>query len=376
MSQRDYYEILGVSKDASEDEIKRAYRKMALKYHPDHNPNNPEAEQKFKEAAEAYDVLRNPERRANYDRFGTADPSGMGGAGFSSAEDIFAQFGDVFGDLFGFSGGRSRGNRPQQGDDLRYTMTISFREAAHGIEKTIKLPRHTSCPDCNGSGAAKGSSRENCKKCGGSGQVAIRQGFMQFVQPCPSCHGRGFTIPKPCPKCRGEGIVETMRELSVRIPAGVYDGARLRLRGEGEMGLHGGPSGDLYVVLHVEDDKVFDRDEQNLIYTATISFPQAALGCRIQIPSINDGETLDLDIPKGTQNGKVFQIRGKGLKYPGENRTGDLLIRIVVKTPVKLTSEQEKLLREFARLTEEPASGEDQNKEGIFDKVKKAMGME
>ncbi|WP_295639610.1 molecular chaperone DnaJ [uncultured Mailhella sp.] len=369
MSKRDYYEILGVSRDASDEEIKHAYRKLALKYHPDHNPNNPEAEQKFKEAAEAYDVLRNPERRANYDRFGTADP-GMGGTTFNSAEDIFAQFGDVFGDLFGFGGARSRGPRPQQGDDLRYNMTISFREAAKGTEKTIKIPRHATCPECNGSGAAKGSSRETCKKCGGSGQVAIRQGFMQFVQPCPTCHGRGFTIPKPCPKCKGEGIVETMRELSVRIPAGVYDGARLRLRGEGEMGVHGGPSGDLYVVLHVEDDDVFDRDEQNLIYTATITFPQAALGTRIQIPSLNEGETLDLDIPKGTQNGKIFQIRGKGLKYPGEKRTGDLLVRVVVKTPTKLSAEQEKLLREFEKLSEE------QNKPGIFDKVKKAMGME
>ncbi len=370
MSTRDYYEVLGVSRDASEDEIKRAYRKLALKYHPDHNPNNPEAEQKFKEAAEAYDVLRNPERRANYDRFGTADP-GMGGASFNSAEDVFAQFGDIFGDLFGFGGAsRSRGPRPQQGDDLRYNMTISFREAARGTEKAIKIPRHVSCPECNGSGAAAGSSRETCKKCGGSGQVAIRQGFMQFVQPCPACHGRGFTIPKPCPKCKGEGIVETVRELSVRIPAGVYDGARLRLRGEGEMGVHGGPPGDLYVVLHVEDDDVFDRDEQNLIYTATITFPQAALGTRIQIPSIDDDEKLDLDIPKGTQNGKIFQIRGKGLKYPGEKRTGDLLVRIVVKTPTKLSAEQEKLLREFERLSEE------QNKSGLFDKVKKAMGME
>lgn len=369
-SKRDYYEVLGVSKDASADEIKSAYRKMALKYHPDHNPNNPEAEQKFKEAAEAYDVLRDPERRANYDRFGTADPS-MGGSGFTSAEDIFSQFSEVFGDFFGgaFGGSRSRGPRPQQGDDLRYNLSLSFREAAQGKETTIKIPRHEPCPDCNGLGAAKGTSRETCKKCGGSGQVAIRQGFMQFVQPCPACHGQGFTIPKPCPRCKGSGIVERMRELSVRIPAGVFDGARLRLRGEGEMGVHGGPPGDLYVVLHVDEDDVFERDEQDLIYTAVITFPQAALGSRIQIPSINEGETLSLDIPKGTQSGKEFQIRGKGLKYPGEKRMGDLIVRIVVKTPTKLTKEQEDLLREFERLSENHGTG-------IFDKVKKAMGME
>ncbi|MBQ8743905.1 MAG: molecular chaperone DnaJ, partial [Mailhella sp.] len=196
-----------------------------------------------------------------------------------------------------------------------------------------------------------------------------RQGFMQFVQPCPACHGRGYTIPKPYPKCKGDGIVETVRELSVRIPAGVYDGARLRLRGEGEMGIHGGPNGDLYVVLHVEDDDVFERDEQNLIYTATITFPQAALGTRIQIPSINDDETLELDIPKGTQNGKIFTIRGKGLKFPGQNRMGDLLVQVAVKTPTKLSSKQEELLREFERLSEEQGKG-------LFGKVKKAMGMD
>ncbi|WP_298067460.1 molecular chaperone DnaJ [uncultured Mailhella sp.] len=364
MSQRDYYEVLGVARDASEDEIKRAYRKLALKYHPDHNPNNPEAEQKFKEAAEAYDVLRDPERRAHYDRFGTAD-TGMGG-GFNSAEDIFAQFGDIFGDLFGFGGARSRGPRPQQGDDLRYTMTISFREAALGTEKHIKIPRHATCTECGGSGAAKGSSRETCKKCGGSGQIGIRQGFMQFFQPCPACRGQGFTIPKPCPKCRGTGMVEVTRELTVHIPAGVYDGARLRLRGEGEAGVHGGPPGDLYVVLRVEDDKVFERDEQNLIYTAAISFPQAALGTRIQVPGIKEDDALELDIPKGTQSGKIFQLRGKGLPYPGEKRMGDLLVRIVVKTPTHLTAEQEKLLQEFEKLTEQP-------KEGLFDKLKKAM---
>ncbi len=363
MSQRDYYEILGVAKDASQDEIKKAYRKLALKYHPDHNPNNPEAEQKFKEAAEAYDVLRDPERRAHYDRFGTADTN-MGG--FTSADDIFAQFGDIFGDLFGFGGARSRGPRSERGDDLRYTLTISFREAALGTEKNIKIPRHAVCTECAGSGAAKGTSRENCKKCGGSGQIGIRQGFMHFLQTCPACGGRGFTIPKPCSRCRGSGLMEVTRELAVNIPAGVYDGARLRLRGKGEDGTNGGPPGDLYVVLHVEDDKVFDRDEQNLVYTATISFPQAALGTRIQVPGIRDEDALELEIPKGTQSEKIFQIRGKGLPYPGEKRKGDLLVRVVVKTPVHLTAEQERLLQEFEKITE-------QRREGFFGKLKKAI---
>ena len=382
MSQRDYYEILGVSRDASEDEIKKAYRKLALKYHPDHNPGDAGAEQKFKEAAEAYDVLRNPERRAHYDRFGTADPSGMGGTSFNSAEDIFAQFGDIFGDLFGFSSASRRGGpRPQQGDDLRYDLEISFREAASGTTKDLKIPRHATCPDCNGSGAAKGTSRVTCKRCNGSGQEAHRQGFMSFIQPCQACRGQGFTIPKPCPRCKGQGVVQVERELSARIPAGIFDGARMRLRGEGEAGVHGGPPGDLYLVIHVQEDAVFERDKQDLIYAAEISFPQAALGARITVPSIDEGaEPLSLDIPRGTQNGKVFQIRGKGLKYLNEERRGNLLVHVIVKTPTRLTPRQEELLREFEQISsgERPA-GEAKKKEeseGFFDKVKKTLGME
>ncbi|MBP3730245.1 MAG: molecular chaperone DnaJ [Mailhella sp.] len=378
MSQRDYYEVLGVSKNASEDEIKKAYRKLALKYHPDHNPGDAQAEQKFKEAAEAYDVLRNPERRANYDRFGTADP-GMGGAGFNSAEDIFAQFGDIFGDIFGFSSNARRGPRPQQGDDLRYDLKISFREAAAGTTKDIKIPKHATCPDCSGSGAAKGSSRVTCKKCNGTGQEARRQGFMSFIQPCQACRGQGFTIPKPCPRCRGNGIIQTERELSARIPAGIFDGARMRLRGEGEAGIHGGPPGDLYLVIHVADDDVFERDKQDLIYSAEITFPQAALGARISVPSINEGdEPLSLDIPKGTQNGKIFQIKGKGLKYLNEDRYGNLLVHITVKTPTKLSAKQEELLREFEKMSEPAANSKknEEENEGFFDKVKKTFGMD
>jgi len=382
MSQRDYYEILGVAKDASEDEIKKAYRKLALKYHPDHNPGDAEAEQKFKEAAEAYDVLRNPERRSNYDRFGTPDPGGMGGGGFASAEDIFSQFGDIFGDLFGFSGASSqRGPRPQQGDDKRCDLTISFREAVAGTTKNFRIPSSVTCQECSGSGAAKGSSRVTCQRCKGSGQAAIRQGFMSFIQPCPSCRGRGFTIPKPCPKCRGNGIVQVERELSAHIPAGIFDGARMRMRGEGEAGTHGGPPGDLYLVIHVDDDKVFDREKQNLIYHAELTFPQAALGARIQVPSIDEGkEPVSLDIPKGTQTDKVFRIKGKGIKYLNEDRYGDLLVHVIVKTPTKLSARQEELLREFERLSDPQAAqvkkNDDEESEGFFEKVKKTLGMD
>lgn len=366
MSQRDFYEVLGVERTASEEDIKRAYRKLALQYHPDRNPDNPEAEQKFKEAAEAYDVLRDPERRANYDRYGTADPFGHGfGGGFASADDIFSQFSDIFGDLFGF-GGRSRGGpRPQAGADLRYNMTISFRQAARGVEQHIRVPRQTPCEECGGSGAAPGTKPEPCQKCGGTGQVRHRQGPFQFSVPCAACGGEGYTIAKPCPSCKGQGAVIHERELTVRIPAGVYSGARLRLRGEGELGLHGGPPGDLYVVLQVEDDKTFARQGQDLIYRAEISFPQAALGARIEVPGLD--ESLNLDIPAGTQSGTVLRLAGKGLPYPGEKRTGDLLVEVRVLTPANLNEEQKRLLREFEKATrarEKTLSG----------KLKKAAG--
>ncbi|HJB64947.1 MAG TPA: molecular chaperone DnaJ [Candidatus Mailhella merdavium] len=365
MSQRDFYEVLGVARNASAEEIKHAYRKLALQYHPDRNPDDPEAEQKFKEAAEAYDTLRDPERRANYDRYGTADPFGAGRGGFSSAEDIFSQFGDIFGDLFGF-GARTRGGgpRPEAGADLRYNMKISFRQAASGTEVPIKIPRHEECEDCHGKGTAPGTNTEPCKQCGGSGQVRHSQGFFQISVPCGACGGLGYTIPHPCPKCKGKGTILKNHELNVRIPAGVYTGARLRLRGEGEAGVHGGPPGDLYVVLTVEDDKTFERDGQNLIYTTEISFPQAALGARIEVPTLDD--PIELDIPKGTQSGAVFRLQGKGLPYPGEQRKGDLLIEVRVLTPTKLSEDQIRILKEFEEATKAKDSG-------IAGKVKKAM---
>ena len=365
MSQRDYYEVLGVARDASEDEIKRAYRKLALQNHPDHNPDNPEAEQRFKEAAEAYEILRDPERRARYDQYGHAGVgNGNDFQGFGSADDIFAHFGDIFGDMFGFSMGGSRrsGPRPTAGADLRYDLSVSFVQAARGAEISISLPRQAVCEDCKGSGAAPGSSRETCRHCGGSGQVRNSQGFFQFVVPCPTCHGEGYTIAKPCPRCRGKGSVQQTRDLSVRIPAGVETGNRLRLRGEGEAGTNGGPNGDLYVVIHVEEDKTFHRQGQDLVLTREISFPQAALGHSIEVPGL-DGP-LELKIAAGTQSGAVLRLPGKGLPYPGQKRTGDLLVELIVSTPKNLTERQKELLAEFQALSEDTP----------LDKIKKGIG--
>ena len=374
MSQRDYYEILGVAKDSPDEEIKKAYRKLALKYHPDRNPDDPEAEQKFKEAAEAYDVLRDAEKRARYDRYGHAGMNGGGfGGGFSNADDVFAHFSDIFGDLFGFAAGgsRSRGPRPQAGSDLRYNLSISFRQAAKGDEVTLRLPKKVSCDECGGTGAAPGTKPESCRHCGGSGQMRQSQGFFQISVPCPVCHGEGQIIPKPCPKCKGAGAVQEIRELSVRVPAGVDNGNRLRLRGEGEPGLYGGPPGDLYVVIHVEADEVFSRQGQDIIVQHEITFVQAALGDKVEVPTLD--EPVTLDIPRGTQGGEVFRLTDKGLPYLGNNHTGDLLVQIRVVTPTSISKKQEELLREFARLDEEKPL---EKVKKMARKLGKAMGMD
>lgn len=372
MSQHDYYEILGVERTATQDEVKRAYRKLALKYHPDHNPDDPQAEEKFKEAAEAYDILQDGEKRTRYDRFGHAGV--QNGAGFSSNEDIFSHFSDIFGDLFGFSSmggaGRSR-TRAQSGADLRYNLELSFREAARGGEIKISVPKHVLCGECSGSGAAPGSSPVTCPQCGGAGQVRRSQGFFQVAMPCPQCHGSGRIIETPCAKCRGQGVEEQVRELSVNIPAGVDSGNRLRLRAEGEPGINGGPSGDLFVVLHVEDDDEFERQGQDLFLSREISFVKAALGGKIEVPTLD--EPISLEVPKGTQSGQIFRIKGAGLPYPGQSRQGSLLVELKVLIPNKLSSAQEKLLREFEALEESKPLNKAKK---AFKKAGKAMGFD
>lgn len=351
MSKADYYEILGVPRDASEDEIKKAYRQMAFKFHPDRNPGDAEAESRFKEAAEAYEVLRDPQKRARYDRFGHQGLGDTGFGGFSNTEDIFGAFSDIFGEFFGFGAARGRGPRPQAGNDLRYDLRVSFRDAAVGTEAALKIPKNVPCSECDGTGAAPGTKPETCRQCGGMGQVHQNQGFFRIAVTCPVCRGEGTVVASPCPKCKGRGQTPDVRELKVRIPAGVDDGSRLRLRGEGEPGMHGGPPGDLYVVIHVEEDKVFRRQGQDLVVSLELTMVQAALGDKVKVPTLEGEETME--IPKGTQSGEVFSLRGQGLPHPGRNVRGDLLVKVTVLTPKGLSKKQEELLREFARLEDD-----------------------
>jgi molecular chaperone DnaJ len=366
---RDYYEVLGVERNAGDEDVKKAYRQMAFKYHPDRNPDDPEAETKFKEAAEAYEVLRNPETRARYDRFGHEGLGGNGFGGFGSTEDVFSAFSDIFGEFFGFGGRSARGPHPQAGNDLRYDLTVSFRDAAKGTEVTLKIPKNIECHVCGGSGAEPGTSPETCKQCGGAGQVIQSQGFFRIAVTCPICRGAGRVIPTPCHECHGRGKTRQIRELKVRVPAGVDDGSRLRLRGEGEPGQHGGPPGDLYVMLRVEPDKIFERQGQNLVLRVDVTFVQAALGHKLEVPTLEGQEMMD--IPKGTQSGEVFSLRGLGLPVPGTSRSGDLLVEVTVVTPKNLTKKQEELLREFEKLDEQKPMKKVKN---FFRKAKEAMG--
>lgn len=372
MSKRDYYEVLGVSREASQDEIKSAYRKLAFKFHPDRNQDDPESESRFKEAAEAYEVLGNAEKRQTYDRFGHEGVNGNGFSGFSSSEDIFGAFSDIFGEVFGFSaaGRRGGGNRPRPGSDLRYNLDITFRQAAKGAEVDIRIPVEQSCEQCDGSGAAPGTRPQTCSQCGGSGTMQQAQGFFRISVTCPQCRGAGSIVTDPCEECMGRGTVIRDKDLKVRIPAGVDNNSRLRLRGEGEAGMFGGPPGDLYVVIRVEPDSVFERQGQNLVIRREISFVEAALGHRLEVPTLDD--PVNLDIPKGSQSGEVFRLRGLGLPHPGSSHQGDLLVEVRVKTPVNLNKRQEELLREFSEIESKKLSTKARD---FFKKAKdKVMG--
>lgn len=345
---RDYYEILGVERNASEDELKASYRKLALKFHPDRNPGDKEAEENFKEAAEAYEVLRDAKKRAIYDQYGHQGLEGSGFSGFGGFEDIFSSFSDIFEDFFGFSTRRRSRSRVQRGADLRYDMRLSFMEAAFGIEKSIDIEKMETCPNCSGVGCEPGTQPETCKQCGGMGQVSRSQGFFTVRTTCPSCRGNGQTIPNPCRTCHGSGQVMDTKEVSVKIPAGVDNGSRLRLNGEGEAGMYGGPPGDLYVFITVEAHEFFERNENDVICRIPISFVQAALGDKIEVPTLNGEKTME--IPKGTQPGDIFYFHGEGIPSLRNGRRGDQIIQVNIKTPTHLSKKQEALLKEFAAL--------------------------
>ncbi|PHV11102.1 molecular chaperone DnaJ [Chitinimonas sp. BJB300] len=373
MAKRDLYEILGLNRDASEDEIKKSYRKLAMKYHPDRNPDSKDAEEKFKEAKEAYEILSDEQKRAAYDQYGHAgvDPqAGMGG-GFGGGGGGFADaFGDIFGDIFGGGGGGGRGGRSNvyRGSDLRYNLEVSLEEAARGTETKIKIPTHEECDTCHGTGAKPGTQAKTCGTCGGHGQVRVQQGFFSLQQTCPTCHGSGKVIPEPCRACHGQGRVKTNKTLNVKIPAGVDEGDRIRLSGEGEPGVNGGPAGDLYVVIHLKQHGVFEREGNDLHCEMPISFAIAALGGEIEIPTL-DG-AVKLKIPTETQTGAVFRLRGKGIKGVRSAITGDLMCHVVVETPVKLTDRQRELLREFENISMEDDAKHNPRANSWMDKVK------
>ncbi|AKJ41335.1 molecular chaperone DnaJ [Pragia fontium] len=344
MAKKDYYEILGVSRDADEREIKKAYKRLAMKHHPDRNQGDKESEEKFKEIKEAYEILTDANKKAAYDQYGHAafEQGGMGGGGgFGGGGGDFNDiFGDVFGDIFG-----GRRQRASRGSDLQYNMALTLEEAVRGVTKEIRIPTLAECDVCHGSGAKAGTSSTTCSTCHGAGQVQMRQGFFAVQQTCPTCHGRGKIIKDPCTKCHGQGRVEKTKTLSVKIPAGVDTGDRVRLSGEGEAGENGAPAGDLYVQVQVKQHPIFERDGNNLYCEVPINFAMAALGGEIEVPTL-DGR-VNLKVPAETQTGKLFRMRGKGVKSVRGGSQGDLLCRVVVETPVKLNDKQKQLLREL-----------------------------
>ncbi|MDG4596730.1 MAG: molecular chaperone DnaJ [Candidatus Contendobacter sp.] len=344
MAKRDYYEILNVARNASEAEIKQAYRRLAMKHHPDRNPGDQVAEEKFKEAKEAYEALSDARKRAAYDQFGHAGVDGSAGGGFGGPADLGDLFGGVFRDIFG--GGMRGGAQSYRGADLRYPLDLTLEEAVFGTTAKIRVPTLVTCATCTGTGAKPGTKPTTCPTCRGVGQVRMQQGFFSIQQTCPRCQGRGTIIPEPCETCRGVGRVEEQKTLSVKVPAGVDNGDRIRLAGEGEAGEHGGPPGDLYVQIQVKPHPIFSREDSDLYCEVPIGFTTAALGGDLEVPTL-DGR-LSLKIPPETQTSKVFRIRGKGVKPVRGGPTGDLLCRVVVETPVNLTREQKELLQQFA----------------------------
>jgi len=361
MTQRDYYQVLNVSKQASESELKKAYRQLALKYHPDKNSGDQAAEEKFKEAAEAYEVLKDPEKRQIYDQFGHEGLKGRGFSGFQGFEDIFSSFGDVFQDFFG-GGGR----REQTGADLRLDVTISFTEAAFGTDKKVDITKHVTCKPCNGSGAKAGTSPKTCSTCRGTGQVVRQQGFFSMASPCPACRGQGQVIEQACSKCRGDGRVPEKKTINVTVPAGVDDGSRLRLRGEGEAGPPGVQPGDLYVFIHVKAHDIFQRQEYDVFCRLNLSFSQAALGAEIEVPLLDDKSKV-INIPAGTQSGEMMRISGAGIPHIRGHGRGDQIIQMMLETPKKTNKRQKELLQELAEIDGKPVK---KPLKGFFQKLR------
>jgi molecular chaperone DnaJ len=366
MAKRDYYEVLGVNKDCSEEELKKSYRRLAMKWHPDRNPDNPKAEEHFKEAKEAYEILSDPNKRTAYDQFGHAgvDPQAAAGAGGMGG------FGDIFSDIFGeiFGGGRGGRATVFRGADLRYNLEITLENAAHGMETKIRIPALAVCETCRGTGARAGTQPTTCPSCRGAGQVRVSQGPFSIAQTCPRCHGTGSVIANPCTACQGSGRVKLQKTLSVKIPAGVDEGDRVRLSGEGEPGVNGGPPGDLYVQVHIKPHAVFQRDHDDLHCEMPISITTAALGGEIEIPTL-DGSAR-IRVPSETQSGKTFRLKGKGIKGVRSQLPGDLFCHVVVETPVQLTERQRQLLREFESLSSADSARHNPRAKGWLDKVK------
>jgi len=369
VTKADFYEVLQVSRDASDQELKASYRRLAMQYHPDRNPNNPEAEEQFKACSEAYQVLSDPEKRAAYDRYGHAAFQGGGpggnpfaGAGFQG--DLGDIFGDLFGEMFNMGGGR-RATRVQRGRDLSYELTLEFEQAAFGVEKKISIRRLEACEECRGTGSAKGKAPATCTQCGGRGQVRFQQGFFSVAQTCGRCNGTGTTIADPCTVCRGEGLQAKTHEMLVKVPAGVEQDTRIRYQGEGEAGRFGGPAGDLYVVLSVKAHKFFEREGDDLHCVLPISFPQAALGTELQIETLEGPATIK--IPEGTQSGREIKLRGKGVPHLNSHGKGDLVVEVRVATPSKLNKAQRELLRQ---LSETMTVENTPTNRGLFEKMK------